>query len=152
MLLPITDSLVVQTDDALRLLRFQWAASSRQAVRPAFARGRDLVIEYQPTRTLVDFSGLPPIGMADEIWLARNWLPIILKQSLQHVALVFRAHHHLHNQLVFEALFWAGRRHIGFEFQLFDDSTAALHWLTGSDCAVQSLQAEWLAAAPVARP
>ena len=154
MLLPITDSLVVQSDEALRLLRFQWVTLSRQPIRPAFARGRDLVVQFQPTRVLVDFTGLPSIGIADEIWLARHWLPVLLRQSLQQAALVFKSQlhlHNLHNQIALEALLWAGRRHMNLQFQVFDDAESALDWLTDSQEAARELQAEWLNSAPVVR-
>lgn len=151
MFLPVTHSLVVQADEELRLLRFQWAAPSTDPIRPALVWGRDLVVRHQPTRALVDFTGLPPIEFLDEIWMARHWVPIIAAQSLHQAALVFRNRHHRHNQLVIETLLWVARRQVRFQFQLFDDVPSALHWLTESAEAVRRLQAEWATGAPVAR-
>lgn len=151
MLLPISDSLLVQADADLRLLRFQWAATSSQPVRPALVRFLELVVAHQPRHLVVDFTGLPPIGFADEIWLARRLMPVIVAQSLELVALVFPARIRLHNQLAIEALLWASRRTVRFQFQIFDDTSAAIDWLTSSPAAVQQLQAEWAQAAPAGR-
>ena len=151
MLLPVINSLVVQAEEDLRLLRFQWAVPSMQPIRPAFEWGRDLLVARQPTRTLVDFTGLPPIGLADELWLVSSWLPVIAAQSLEQAALVFPRRYQLHNQLALEPWIWVARRLISFPFQLFDEAPMALHWLTGSAETVQRLQTEWLAARPLAR-
>lgn len=145
MLFPVVDSLVAQADADLRLLRFQWAVPSEAHTRPAFVRGLALLAEHQAVRVLVDFTGMPPTSVTEEIWLAQHWVPGILRQScLLQAAMVFDNEYDLHNWAKVEALL--GPDHLrSFRFQFFDDVAAALHWLTGSDATVRRLQAEWWA-------
>ncbi|AMJ67379.1 hypothetical protein [Hymenobacter sp. PAMC 26628] len=143
MLFPVIDSLVAQADAELRLLRFQWALLSEDHTRPAFMRGLALLAEHQATRVLVDFTGMPPTSVTEEIWLAQHWVPGILRQAcLLQAAMVFDNEYDLHNWAKMKNLL--GPSHLrSFQFQFFDDVVAALHWLTDSDAAVQRLQAEW---------
>ncbi|AWM33848.1 STAS/SEC14 domain-containing protein [Hymenobacter nivis] len=145
MLLPVVDSLVAQADAELRLLRFQWAIPSEAHTRPAFMRGLALLAQHQATRVLVDFTGMPPTSVTEEIWLAQHWLPGIPRQAcLLQAAMVFDNEYDLHNWAKMENML--GPSHLrSFQFQFFDDAAAALHWLTGSDAAVRRLQAEWTA-------
>ena len=137
------DALQVQHDAGRRLLRFQWLDPANHYLRPALEHGRDLVVTHQPTHVLMDFHGLPPVSLADELWASVHWLPRIAAQPLQSVALVLRSEH-LHNQLVIEATLWACRHLVRFELQVFEHVPAALDWLLqGDDAAARHLQAEW---------
>ncbi|MFD1467452.1 STAS/SEC14 domain-containing protein [Hymenobacter caeli] len=148
MLFPLFDALQVQHDAGLRLLRFQWLDLANHRLRPALERGLELVVAHQPTHVLVDFEGLPPIGIKDELWMSTYWFPRIAGQSLRCVALVLRPEH-LHNQMTTEAMFWVARHLMRFQVQVFDEVPAALDWLTGR-AAAQRLQAEWAAGPPPA--
>ena len=68
--LPLFDALQVQHDAARRLMRFQWLDQTNAVLRPALAHGRDLVEAHRPTHVLMDFTGLPPIAVQDELWLS----------------------------------------------------------------------------------
>ncbi|MGI4885048.1 MAG: hypothetical protein ACRYFR_08825 [Janthinobacterium lividum] len=134
---------MAQADAELRLLRFQWAVPSADHTRPAFMRGLALLAEHQATRVLVDFTGMPPNSITEEVWLAEHSVPGILQQAcLLQAAMVFDNEHDLHNWAKMEALLDPGHLR-SFHFQFFDDAVAALRWLTGSDAAVRRLQAEW---------
>ncbi|MBC8083557.1 MAG: hypothetical protein H7Z21_10130 [Hymenobacter sp.] len=145
MLLPPVDALQIQYDPARNLMRFQWLDPVNLQLRSALVYGRDVVVQYKPTHVLVDLHDLPHLSMQDELWMSVHWLPIIAAQSIQQVALVHGAVGYLHNQMAVEALIWLGRHLIGFQIQFFDDASAALHWLMGSDESVEQLQAEWRA-------
>ena len=148
MLLPRFDDLQVQHDPDLRLMRFQWLNPGNAVLRPALAHGRDLVVAHQPTQVLVDFTGLPPLSIQDEMWMSVHWFPRIAAQPLRSVALVFRPEH-LHNQMAIEAMFWMGRHLLGFNIQLFPEPEMGLQWLVdGEAAAFERLQAEWGAAVP----
>ena len=150
MLLPPVDALQTQYDSGRSLMRFQWLDMADLRLRPALVYGRDVVVQYKPTHILVDFNGLPYLSIQDELWMSVHWLPAIAAQPIQQVALVYGLMGRLHNSMAAEALMWAGRHLIGFQIQTFDDVPAALHWLTGSDEAVEQLQAEWQASMVVA--
>lgn len=132
-------------------MRFQWLDRTRAVLRPALAHGRDLVKTHQPTHVLMDFTGLPPIAVQDELWLSVHWFPRVAAQPLRCVALVLRPTQ-LHNQMATEAVFWLGRHLVRFQLhQVFDDVPAALDWRTAGDAAaVRRLQAEWNAGPPPA--
>lgn len=143
-------------------MRLQWrepaghylraVQASGRKLRPALAYGRDLIVARQPAYLLIDFEGLPPISLADELWMTVNWLPQVAAQALQQVALVLR-HEHLHNQMVVESLLWAGRQLLHFPIQVFEDVPVALDWLTQGDAAAaRRLQQEWDSLPPLSRP
>lgn len=144
MLLPNVDALQIQHDPERNLMRFQWLDVMNLRLRPALVYGRDVVVHHKPAYILVDFRGLPQLSVPDELWMSVHWLPAIASQPIRQVALVYGAVGRLHNEMATEALLWIGRHLIGFQIQVFDDVPAALHWLTGSDAAVEQLQAEWL--------
>ena len=128
MLLPLFDALQVQHDLDLSLLRFQWIDPLNHRLRPALEYGRDLVVEYQPRRALVDFRGLPQLSIQDQLWMSGHWLPRIAAQPLQQAAPVYDVSHmHVHNQMAAEAMLWVGRHLIRFQLQLFDSESAGLY-------------------------
>ena len=158
MILPPFDSLQAQHDASLRLMRFQWLDPARhylrsalvhgRNLRPALLHGRDLVIAYKPAHVLIDFDGLPPISLQDELWMSVNWFPQVVAQPLEQVALVLRAEH-LHNQMAVETMLWVGRNLLRFQVQVFEDVPVALDWLAGGNAAeARRLQDEWDAALP----
>ncbi len=152
MLFPLFDALQVQYDADLGFMRFQWrepaghylraVQASGRNLRPALAHGRDLVVAHRPAYVLVDFEGLPPISLADELWMTANWLPQVA-QPLRGVALVLR-HEHLHNQMMAESLLGAGRHLLPFQIQVFENVAPALDWLVqGDEATAARLQQEW---------
>lgn len=158
MLLPLFDALQVQLDADARFMRAQWrepaghylraAQGLERSLRPALLHGRDLLVAHQPAHVLVDFEGLPPISLPDELWMTTNWLPQVLTQPMRCVALVLRREH-LHNQMVVESLLWTSRPLLRFQLQVFDDVPTALDWLLEGDAAaISRLQAEWDGALP----
>jgi len=141
MLLPKVDHLLVQYDQPLQLMRFQWLDNTYTHLRPALKYGRDLVAHYQPVLALLDLNGLPDLSIEDQLWMTVNWLPTIARQKLQRVALVLPAT--VHNQMAVEALLWASRHLVSFEVQFFTDTSAALDWTTESAPQIPTLEAEW---------
>ena len=144
MVLPLQHNLKVQYDPELRLMRFQWVGGpDNQALRADLVYGRDLVTTQQPTHTLIDLAGLPPVDILDELWMTVHWFPPIAASRLRHVALVLGPGQ-LHNQMAIEAMLWLGRHLMRFQMQVFGDVPAALDWLTHGEAAtMHRLQAEW---------
>lgn len=152
MLLPCFEALKVQHDAEQRFMRFQWLDPHRRVLRPALEYGREVVEQHQPHLSLIDFTHLPPIGLADELWLSLHWFPRIVQLPFKRVAVVSRPEH-LHNQMVMEAMFWLSRYLIRFQMQLFDDVPSAIEWLLDGDAAAaQKLQHEWDTASPLLPP
>lgn len=143
MLFPPFGALQVQHDSEQRLMRFQWLDPHNYLLRAGLEQGLKLVLAYQPHYALVDFTNLPPISTADELWMSVHWFPQVVRQQLRKVAIVSRFEH-MHNQMATEAMFWVARHLLRFQVQTFDDVLAAFDWLTEGNAAVmEPLLAEW---------
>jgi hypothetical protein len=145
--LPIQHEFQVQHDPALRLMRFQWVgAPVAQRLRAGMRYCRDLVALHKPFYVLVDFQGMPPVEMRDELWMSVNWFPQVSRRPLRAVAVIYPPGQ-LHNQMAVEAMLWFGRQLMRYQLQVFEDVLAAYDWFTDGDTAAgQRLAAEWNAA------
>jgi hypothetical protein len=130
-------------------MRFQWVGGEKpQLLRAGMRYCRDLVEELHPYYVLVDFHGMPPIEMRDELWMSVHWFPWVSCRPLRGVAVIYSPGQ-LHNQMAVEAMLRVGRQLVHYQLQVFEDALAAYDWFTGGDTAVgQRLQAEWEDAPP----
>lgn len=149
MIFPLQHNFQVQHDAALRLMRFQWVgAPTAHLLRAGLRYCRDLVEELHPYHVLVDFHGMPPVEMRDELWMSIHWFPRVSRRPLRGVAVIYSSGQ-LHNQMAIEAMLWVGRRLMHYQLQVFEDALAAYDWFTGGDTAAgQRLVAEWDDARP----
>jgi len=143
MLLPLFQALKIQVDPAHSFARYQWLDPRNRQLRPALEHGHEVSSQYRPHLALVDFTYLPPVSLADELWLSVSWFPKVVQLPYKQVAIVLQTEH-LHNQMVLEAMLWVARPLVRFQLQLFDDVPSALGWLLADDLATALvLQAEW---------
>ncbi|GAA4038533.1 hypothetical protein GCM10022409_25090 [Hymenobacter glaciei] len=143
-MLPVQHRFQVQYDPELRLMRFQWVgAPLAHLLRAGMRYCRDLVEELHPHYVLVDFQGMPPVEMRDELWMSVHWFPRVSRRPLRAVAVMYPSNQ-LHNQLAVEAMLWVGRHLMRYQLQVFGDALAALDWFTQGDTAVgKRLVTEW---------
>jgi hypothetical protein len=128
-------------------MRFQWVgAPTAQLLRAGMRYSRDLVERLHPHYVLVDFHGMPPVEMRDELWMSVHWFPRVSRRPLRGVAVIYSPDQ-LHNQMAVEAMLWFGKRFMHYQLQVFEDALSAYDWFTGGDTAAgQRLVAEWEAA------
>jgi len=138
MLLPSLQALKIQLDASLYFARHQWLGPYNRQVRAGLEHGYHVSAQYRPHLVLVDFTNLPPLGTADELWLSVSWFPRVVKLPFRQVAIMSRTEH-LHNQMVMEAMFWVARHLIRFQIQLFDDIPSALEWLPFKTCKLSGM-------------
>ena len=125
-------------------MRFQWVgAHTAQLLRAGMRYCRDLVEDLHPHYVLVDFNGMPPVEMRDELWMSVHWFPRVSRRPLRGVAVIYSPAQ-LHNQMAVEAMLWFGKRFMHYQLQVFEDALSAYDWFTGGDAAAgRRLVAEW---------
>lgn len=128
-------------------MRFQWVGGyDGRTLRAGMRYCRDLVETHHPFYVLVDFHGMPPVEMRDELWMSLHWFPRVSRRPLRTVAVIYSPEQ-LHNQMAVEAMLWFGKQFMHFQLQVFEEALPALDWLTNGDMAgSQRLVAEWDAA------
>ena len=144
MILPLQQNFQVQHDPELRIMRFQWVGlPNPRALRNGMRYCRDLVAALRPYYVLVDFQGMPPVEMRDELWMSVHWFPRVSRRPLRAVAVIY-TRDQLHNQMAVEAMLWVGRKLMHYQLQVFEDALAAYDWFTNGDTtAGPRLAAEW---------
>lgn len=125
-------------------MRFQWEGAPRaHLLRNGMRHCRDLVEEIRPHYLLVDFQGMPPVEMRDELWMSVHWFPRVSRRPLRAVAVIYPPNQ-LHNQMAVEAMLRIGRHLMHYQLQVFEDAISAYDWFTRGDTAAgQRLVAEW---------
>ncbi|GAB3574843.1 hypothetical protein [Hymenobacter daeguensis] len=149
MILPLQHNFQVQLDPERRIMRFQWLGPrNSRALRDGMRYCRDLVMQHRPHYVLVDFHGMPPVEMRDELWMSIHWFPQVSRRPLRAVAVIYPPEQ-LHNQMAVEAMLWVGKQFMHYQLQVFEEARSAYDWFTAGDAAAgQQLQAEWAAAWP----
>ena len=143
MILSRYDNLVIQYDEALALLRFQWRNPySLEHYRDAIGYTDTLMRDCRIKRVITDMRGLPTLTMADQMWLATSWFPRVVRRELEFGALIV-LDNHLYNQMVAESVIFVSKAFIKFDLQYFSDVPSALDWVTQSAATVPALQQEW---------
>ncbi|WBO84413.1 hypothetical protein [Hymenobacter yonginensis] len=141
-MLYIHDSLLLQLQTDLHLLRWQWRGPMQlPAFQLAFNQLMNYSLRYGVTHMLADTSTMPPVGTREQAWLSEAWLPRARAMRLQHLALVLPAS--LHNQLVVEHVVQDGRFYLDTQVHFFSDDYSALDWLANGEAVVAAMEHEW---------
>jgi len=107
---------------------------------------RNLVALHKPFFVLVDFEGMPPVEMRDELCMLVNWFPRVSRRPPRAVGVIYPPGQP-HNQMAVEAMLWFGRQLVRYQLPLFDGALAAYDWFAAGDAAAgQRLAAGWNAA------
>ena len=137
--------LCLQYDEPLGLLRLEWASGpGTHTMRASAAQLLQLTRALKVHHLLIDLNTVPDIPLAEELWLGTHWLPGIVALPLARLVLII-ARDRVHNQLAIDALHDLAQPAIRFDAQYFDDSEAALIWLTDRSGRLPALRAEWAA-------
>ena len=143
----VFNSLQIQLEPTLQLLRWDWAGPMyTTGMSAAFERLLIYSRQYQVRRWLADVSNLPLVSTDEQAWLSEFWLPQFMALPIRALALVLPIN--LHNQLVVESLLADGRRQFRADVQFFSDIPAALDWLTPTAPVAEQLENEWQRALP----
>lgn len=130
----------------LSFLRMQWRARQPGMFRfqESLEAAAFLIEQGVVHHIIIDLHGLPDISLADQCWLATNWLPRVSGAALQQAALVMPPAVS-YNQLVVESLLLAGRHFIHYDIQFFSSAHEALDWLIGHEHLTRQhrLELEW---------
>lgn len=141
-MLYLHDSLILQLQPDLRLLRWQWRGPMQFAgFQLAFNELLNYTVRYGITHMLADTSTMPPVGVQEQAWLSEEWLPRSRIVVLQHLALVLPGS--LHNQMVVENVVHDGRFYVDTQVHFFSDDHSALDWLANEELVVIGLEEEW---------
>jgi hypothetical protein len=146
MILAQIDSLRVQYDESLCLLRYQWRGGSQvHSFAQAMTYLADLMQTHQIMRVLVDLDGLSVLSVRELQRMNVSWFPREVVQAIRQVAVVLPTSA-AYNQAVVENILTLGSHLTRFNVQFFADPGTALEWLTTSPVHMLALTAEWQAA------
>lgn len=137
--------LSLQYDEALNLLRVEWASGQDMRTFRLSAEQLQRVARQLSVRhLLLDMNTFPDISVYDQVWLGANWMPIIVQLPLERVVLVINPQR-VHNQLAIDSLICMSRPFIKFDIQFFSTTVPSLHWLSNYSDRIPSLLVEWQA-------
>ena len=142
----------VQYDEALHLLRVEWAGDRDMSrLRQAFRQLQQLAIRLRITHALLALDSLPDISAYDQIWLGTHWLPRLQQLPLQQAVVVLSSKQ-VYNQHAIETMLMMSKISFNTDIQFFTQVLAGLHWLTDGSGRLPALLAEWAAAHGPALP
>ncbi|ALW84391.1 hypothetical protein AUC43_04375 [Hymenobacter sedentarius] len=137
--------LSVQHDEALSLLRVEWASGEDiRTFRKSAEQLLELARRLEVRHMLLDMNSFPDISVYDQVWLGINWMPGLVKLPLERVVLAINRRR-VHNQLAIDSLIAMSRPFIKFDIQYFLTATPGLHWLCDFSDRLPALLAEWRA-------
>lgn len=143
MIITSIPDLSLQYDEALGLLRVEWA--SGQDMR-TFRLGAEQLLkladELRVRHLLFDMNTFPDISVYDQLWLGINWMPGMVKLPLERVVLAINRRR-VHNQLAIDSLIALSRPFITFDIQFFPTVLPGLHWVSDYSDRLPALLAEW---------
>ncbi|MBJ6107575.1 hypothetical protein JAO73_01020 [Hymenobacter sp. BT523] len=146
MILNTIASLSLQYDEALSLLRVEWAAGEdMRAFRSAAEQLLEVVNQHSIRNILLEMNTFPEIAVYDQVWLGVGWMPALVKLPIERMVLAINRRH-VHNQLAIDSLIALFRPFIKFDIQFFSTAVPGLHWLSDYSNRVPGLLAEWDAA------
>ncbi|WP_086594388.1 hypothetical protein [Hymenobacter crusticola] len=149
MICSLHESLLLQHDPQLQLVRWQWNGPL-SLLRFQMALERLLLFsrQYKIRQWLVDISQMPPLGNDEQAWVSQRWVAQFARIGVSNLALMLPDD--LHNQLAMEHILDSGRCYTQLNVQFFADFPAALDWLSKTPEDVQRLEKEWFVAANTA--
>jgi hypothetical protein len=135
----------VQYDAAAGFLRASWVAGQPlEQFGPALEALMRLSRERRVTRWLIDMHNIPPLGPAEQAWIAQEWFAGMARTPVQQLALVLPQD--MHNYLVATAPVHDASLQPPFDLHFFADEASAFHWLLEEVPHHPAIWAEWDAA------
>lgn len=135
--------LSLQHDEALGLLRVEWASGEdTRTFRASAEQLLQLVGRLQVRHLLLDMNTFADISVYDQMWLGVHWMPVLVKLPVEQVVLAINRRR-VHNQLALDSLIALSRPFIKFDIQFFPTAYPGLHWLTDYSARLPALLAEW---------
>jgi hypothetical protein len=135
--------LSLQFDEALSLLRVEWAAGEdMRTFRTSADMLLQLVNQHRIKYMLLEMNSFPDISVYDQVWLGVNWMPVLVNLPLERVVLAIHRRR-VHNQLAIDSLIALFRPFIKFDIQFFSTATPGLHWLSDYSDRIPELLNEW---------
>lgn len=145
MIITSIPDLSLQYDEALNLLRVEWASGQdMRTFRLSAEQLQHVARQLGVRHLLLEMNTFPDISVYDQVWLGANWMPIVVQLPLERVVLIINPHR-VHNQLAIDSLISMARPFIKFDIQFFSTTVPGLHWLSNYSDRIPSLLAEWQA-------
>ncbi|MDO7848932.1 hypothetical protein Q5H92_21380 [Hymenobacter sp. M29] len=143
MIITSIPDLALQYDEALSLLRVEWAAGEdMRSFRVSAEQLLKLVNQHGIRHMLLEMNTFPDISVYDQVWLGVSWMPVLVKLPLERVVLAIHRRR-VHNQLAIDSLIALFRPFIKFDIQFFSTATPGLHWLSDYSSRIPELLSEW---------
>ncbi|MDO7850913.1 hypothetical protein [Hymenobacter convexus] len=143
MIITSIPDLSLQYDEALSVLRVEWAAGEdMRSFRNSAEQLLKLVNQHSIRNMLLEMNTFPDISVYDQVWLGVSWMPVLVKLPLERVVLAINRRR-VHNQLAIDSLIALFRPFIKFDIQFFSTATPGLHWLSDYSDRMPGLLAEW---------
>ena len=137
--------LSLQHDQALGMLRVEWAAGKdMRTFRASAEQLLELARNLEVRSMLLNMNSFPDISVYDQVWLGVSWMPVLVKLPLARIVLAIHRRR-VHNQLAVDSLIGMFRPFIKFDIQFFHASVPGLHWLCDYSDRLPALLAEWQA-------
>lgn len=143
MIITSIPDLSLQYEEALSLLRVEWAAGEdMRTFRTSADHLLQVVNKYGVKNMLLEMNTFPDISVYDQVWLGVSWMPVLVKLPLERVVLAIHRRR-VHNQLAIDSLIALFRPFIKFDIQFFSTALPGLHWLSDYSGRIPDLLAEW---------
>lgn len=143
MIITSISDLSLQYDEALGLLRAEWASGDdMRTFQASAAQLLQLMRQLEVRRVVLDINSFPDISVYDQVWLGANWMPGLVKLPLERVVLAINRRR-VHNQLAIDSLIALARPFIKFDIQFFQTSVPGLQWMCDYSDRLPALLAEW---------
>lgn len=145
MIITTISDLSLQYDEALGLLRVEWASGQdmrtfRTSAEQLLQMAQRLAVRH----IMLDMNTFPDISVYDQVWLGLNWMPVLVKLPLERMVLAINRRR-VHNQMAIDSLITLSRPFIKFDIQFFPTAVPGLHWLSDYSNRIPGLLAEWTA-------
>ncbi|HEX8506458.1 MAG TPA: hypothetical protein VF630_13920 [Hymenobacter sp.] len=143
MIITTNPDLSLQYDEALGLLRIEWASGQdMRNFRAAAVQLLQLAGQLDVRHLLLDINTFPDISVYDQVWLGVHWMPVLCKLPLEQLVLAI-GRRRVHNQMALDSLIALSRPFIKFDIQFFPTAIPGLHWLSNYSERLPGLLAEW---------
>lgn len=145
MICALHDSLLLQYDPQLQLMRWQWHGPlNLLRFQVAFERLLLFSRQQKVRQWLGDVSHMPLLGVDEQTWMSERWVPQFARSGVRNLALMLP--HDQHNLLAMEHILESGSCYAQINIQFFSDFPAAIDWVSDSCGDVHGLEHEWLTA------
>ena len=143
MIITTIPDLSLQYDEALSLLRVDWASGEdMRTFRASAEQLLSTVHQHGVRNLLLEMNTFPDISVYDQVWMGTSWMPLLVTLPVERVVLAINRRK-VHNQLAIDSLIAMSRPFIKFDIQFFPTAYPGLHWLTDYSARLPALLAEW---------